>query len=943
MELKDRLSLILILLTNGFCLASVAQTPVFFTNESHLIENNLSSGIAVAVADVNNDYRDDLIRISELELIVHAQLNQGRLIKEQYRFALPFDVTTINVGNINALGANDIFISGFKKGFVSIEMDTGFENYRIIQESSGSYYAQGSSINDINLDGKLDVLVTNDIGFNQAFVNDGQGQLILDEDIIDFKLNTEEESKGNYNSIWFDADQDNDLDLFISKCFVTATTVTDLRRINQLFINEDGEYIEKAKEFGLAHGEQTWCADSGDLDNDGDIDLVIINHGAPSMILENNGQDSFLTHDVFSSNGMIISEDLQVTLADYNNDGLIDICIAGTKSQILLNKGNLQFEAFTNAFGFGNMTSMATGDLNEDGWLDLIGVYGEAGSDLADRLHANIGGTNNSVTLSLEGIESNANGIGSKVEIYHKAMKQVRWLNSGVSYGITNSLNLHFGLNDAEIIDSLICYWPSGNIDKHYGVSVNTHYIIFEGQCIEPVLIMETSNDFIDCKNEEIILSSLSTEEIVVNDSLLGADIIINQPGYYSAEGISSCSSISSVFYIDTLEALIKPVLTFDGDLSLCENDDFICSTLGHQNWNWTKDGSDFDFANEIIISESGTYLASTSNNCDTISSEPLFVDYYPLGISQRADTISEVSDVVLSISEGDLIEWYDSDQLFLSDQRDLQLHGIESDTLFYFKAISYPTAVAFNSFPDIDSFARSYVSNQLVGGLGFRVNGKCRLKALMVETDKVGERTFLIINSNNDTIFRHVVDLDLGQNKLFLDIVLDQGDYKITTDKSLNQVSFGHNSPRLSSADRSQVSFPISVNAYIDLEFSLSGLGDFSQFFNWDIEPFFEECISDFISYNIVIDTTVSNYNLVESNMTLYPNPTNHNIYWDSDKTWDRVELINVSGEVLYNREYALTDVNLYVLYVGHLSKGLYFLRFTEGGKIVVKKFGKL
>jgi len=927
MERKERISLIVILLTIGVCLASVAQTPVFFINESSRIENNFSSDIALAVADVNNDYRDDLIRVSQKDLVVHAQLNNGRLFKEQFLMDLPFDVTTVNIGNLNAINGNDIFISGIRKGFLSVELNATFDDYNLVQELDGNYYAQGSNIHDINMDGALDVFVTNDIGFNQTFINDNTGQLSANDEIIDFQLFSEEESAGNYNGIWFDADQDNDLDLFVSKCFATANTNTDVRRINQLYINENGSFVEKAKEFGLDHGDQTWCADSGDFDNDGDIDLVIINHNSPSMVLENTGQNKFITHDVFSSNGMIESDDIQVTVADYNNDGLIDICIAGEKSLMLLNKSNLQFEAYNNTFGFGNMTSMATGDLNDDGWLDILSVYGNASFDFEDRLHMNIGGTNKSLTLSLKGNQSNVNGIGAKIEIYNEDKKQTRWVKSGVAYGVTNTLNVHFGLNDFNVTDSLICYWPSGIVDKYYNLESNNHYIISESECLESLININPSNDIIDCSNETISIETDSNEDVIWNSNIIGNNFETLTSGYFNASSFDNCFNVSNLVFIDTIKALIQPELTFSGDLDLCLGDDFLLSTKSDQQWSWLIDDDLISLQTDILVDKPGTIRAFSGNGCDTLFSEKLTVNYLNVDIESKSDTITTQSDIILNIQEGDIVEWFDSDQFFLSEGRDLEISNIETDTQFYFKIKSFPSDITFDSVPDVYKLNTSYASNQLVGGLAFRVNSECLIKSVLVETDTEGVRNFLILNSSGDTVFNMIKDLNLGVNELELDVGLTSGDYRILTDKEFNLASFGFNSPRLSSGSAVETTFPISINAYVDIEFSLSGLGDFSQFYNWVIEPKFETCESGFIPYKIVLDSTVSNVNIENLKLKVFPNPFYDYLNWESQENWDRVVItdnkgINIKSVNVFNKN---------TISLESLSQGLYFIRFMQ------------
>ena len=65
----------------------------------------------------------------------------------------------------------------------------------------------------------------------------------------------------------------------------------------------------------------------GDLDNDGDTDLLILNIGQ-NVLLENNGSGSFTDISEESGIGTDVSWSLSASMADYDNDGLLDIYIA---------------------------------------------------------------------------------------------------------------------------------------------------------------------------------------------------------------------------------------------------------------------------------------------------------------------------------------------------------------------------------------------------------------------------------------------------------------------------------------------------------------------------------------------------------------------------------------------------------------------------------------
>src|SRR5690606_11643629 len=120
-------------------------------------------------------------------------------------------------------------------------------------------------------------------------------------------------------------------------------------------------------------------------------------------------------------------------------------------------------------------TSGGIGDLNGDGFLDAI---------RGNTLWINNGNENNYIIFSFEGIFSNHNGIGSRVEIYGDWGIQVREVRSGTSFSPMKSLNAHFGLGQATSVDSVVVKWPSGVVTTIPNPQINAINHIPESNCI---------------------------------------------------------------------------------------------------------------------------------------------------------------------------------------------------------------------------------------------------------------------------------------------------------------------------------------------------------------------------------------------------------------------------------------------------------------------------
>jgi len=170
---------------------------------------------------------------------------------------------------------------------------------------NSDFFLQNANFGDFNNDGWIDLFCCDDNSASHLYLNSGTGNLV-ESNLINFDVTSSDDS-GNYGSVWSDFDNDNDLDLYIAKCRQGVNDPADPRRINVLFVNNgDGSYTERASEFGLNIGWQSWTASFGDIDNDNDFDLLVTNHDFNSQILENDGTGHFT--DITNATGFDISD-----------------------------------------------------------------------------------------------------------------------------------------------------------------------------------------------------------------------------------------------------------------------------------------------------------------------------------------------------------------------------------------------------------------------------------------------------------------------------------------------------------------------------------------------------------------------------------------------------------------------------------------------------------
>ncbi|MGJ8725586.1 MAG: carbohydrate-binding protein [Roseibacillus sp.] len=474
--------------------AASSSNSITFSNSSNLLADPTSySGVAMGVVDMNQDGRDDIIRLRNAKnLFVDYQNANGTFSSLSLGAPSSTNQWGLAVGDTDNNGYPDIISGGYFDGLHYQRSNSSGTSFAKSTLSSPTVFLQAVSFADINNDGWLDLFPLHDVGSNPPFRNTGNGGLVYDPSLINTATSPASDNSGNYGIVWTDYDGDGDIDMYISKCRGGVSSRTDPRRINQLFRNNgNGSFTEVAAAAGLADGAQSWTADFADIDNDGDLDCFIGNHGEASRMMRNNGNGTFT--EVTSTSGISVNWNvIQSIFRDFNNDGWIDLLLTGAQQGIWMNDRDGTFTQISNPFTSSAMESAAVGDLNRDGFPDIYAgyarLYNTPQSTKPDQLFLSNNNGNGFLSVTLNGRTSNKLASGAVLELHGPWGIQMREVRSGEGYGITNSFSQRFGMGNTAIADKLVVRWPSGVVDTAFNISANQFLTLTEGDTIAPTL-----------------------------------------------------------------------------------------------------------------------------------------------------------------------------------------------------------------------------------------------------------------------------------------------------------------------------------------------------------------------------------------------------------------------------------------------------------------------
>ncbi|NNF74776.1 MAG: T9SS type A sorting domain-containing protein [Flavobacteriaceae bacterium] len=478
----------------AFALPFLGWTQIYFKDKTAELNleysaGNTPLGNGVTFNDYNNDGWDDLTvnRQDGDRLLFFRNIN-GTFTEDILIIpTIDYQTRQVNWVDIDNDGDKDLFVSSDTSGNRLFE-NTGNMNLIDITVSAGlpiaNMYTFGSSWGDFNNDGFPDLFVSNrdEVSFAiPNFLYRNNGDSTFTDVTVQAGLSTQAQS--SFCAAFFDFNNDGFQDIFVAND----------RMIYPNFLyknNGDGTFTDIGASSGTGLYMNAMSATVGDFNNDGWFDLYVTNTSEGNSLFMNNGDETF--SDMAASSGTAFNAyGWGAVFLDADHDMDLDLYVSGLYNTIDIslkpfafyrNENDLTFsEPSTTGFELDDRPSFsnAIGDYNNDGKYDLI----VSNSDNADLYFwKNESSSNfNWLKLRLDGVSSNKNGIGSRIEIGVNGLKQYRYTGCGEGYLSQNSDSEIFGLGTYATVDYIKVNWLSGIQDTWYNITANQSLVLTEG------------------------------------------------------------------------------------------------------------------------------------------------------------------------------------------------------------------------------------------------------------------------------------------------------------------------------------------------------------------------------------------------------------------------------------------------------------------------------
>ncbi len=488
----------------------IAQLPDFTKVDTGAITVSPGGHYSSACFDMDNDGDQDLL-INNVGVYIQRYFSiyrneqNGFFVKLNGFIGNPNYQNLRSLGDIDNDGDLDLFASWVDAKYLRIYVNDGYGNYQLDTTITLAHKSLYPSLIDLNNDGFLDMVGINRHG--SVSYNDGNGGFMGNTDL---GLLHEPPDITLHGMSWGDCDNDGDMDFYGGYSY-NGTEGGHVSK-NACFLNNGDGTFTKFDETSVIVDDSTsenMCVNWVDYDNDGDMDLYVVNftldsiNGPLSAIYENLGNMQFTKH-VFEDEMYRNSFKISSVWGDLDNDADLDLYVSVENNEIpwpvyynsatpynilFLNDGDGGFtNILDHTLAYEDSHTALMFDHDNDGDLDVLLTRDSWSNDGHTNIFENEGNDNSWIILTCEGTTSNKSAVGTRV--YAKSFsngrhvsqtREITPINGHLSYA---NFRVHFGLGDATKIDTLIIRWPSGHVDTYMNKAMNKFYRAIENDTL---------------------------------------------------------------------------------------------------------------------------------------------------------------------------------------------------------------------------------------------------------------------------------------------------------------------------------------------------------------------------------------------------------------------------------------------------------------------------
>ena len=278
---------------------------------------------------------------------------------------------------------------------------------------------------DVDADGRIDIFVANDRTPNHLWMNRGSGRLEDRALLMGCAIDQDGKPKSGMGVHFADVDDDGDLDLLV--------------------VNLDGESDS------FYRNEKTFFRDDTAAVGLRTVSRPFTRFGTAFLDFDNDGQ-----LDIYEANGRVGRQSELFSSDPYAEPNLLFRGVAGPRYEEVMPRGG------TSALLVASSRAAAFGDIDNDGGIDIVVTNRDAAPYV---LHNVVSARGHWITFRVVD-DHGRDALGAQVTVSSGGRTIVRDVRAAYSYLASNDPRVHVGLGQTALVQSVTVRWPDNRIEQ---------------------------------------------------------------------------------------------------------------------------------------------------------------------------------------------------------------------------------------------------------------------------------------------------------------------------------------------------------------------------------------------------------------------------------------------------------------------------------------------